>query len=84
MTRVPSKHHWRVEVEWEDSTVWQRGWEKIDEILENRDSVRCLSIGFVLADDKRGIVLAANVHGDEAAGVAMIPRRQIVKRKRLR
>lgn len=81
---VPKKHHWRVEVEWEDSTVWQRGWEKIDEVLENRDSVRCLSVGFVLADDERGLVLAAMIHGTEAAGIAMIPRSAIVSSRRLR
>lgn len=81
---IPKRHHWRIEVLWEDSTVWQRGWEKIDAVLEERDSVQCLSVGFVLADDKRGIVLAASVHGNEASGIAMIPRRQIVKKKRLR
>jgi hypothetical protein len=81
---VPSKKHWRVEVLWEDSTVWQKGWEKVDEILEERDSVRCLSVGFILADDKRGMVLAASIHGDEAAGISMIPRSAIVSSKRLR
>ena len=44
----------------------------------------CLSVGFVLADDKRGVVLGASVHNDEAAGITMIPKGQIVSRKRLR
>lgn len=81
---VPKKHHWRMEVEWEDTTVWHRGWEDIEDVLRERDKVQCLSVGFVLADDKLGIVLGASVHGNEVAGVTMIPRRQIIKRKRLR
>ena len=81
---VPKKHHARLEVLWEDSTVWHLGWEPISDILERRDMVRCLSVGFVLADDKRGVVLGASVHNDEAAGITMIPKGQIVSRKRLR
>lgn len=80
----PTNRHWRMEVLWEDSTAWQRGWEKVPDILDNRDAVRCLSVGFILADDQRGMVLAASVHGDEAAGIAMIPRSAIVSSKRLR
>jgi hypothetical protein len=73
-----------MEVEWEDSTVWHRGWEPIEDVLNERDVVRCLSVGFVLADDKQGIVLGASVHGGEVAGVTMIPKGQIIRRKRLR
>lgn len=75
---------WRVEVEWEDSQVIGGSWEPIPDLLERRESVRCHSIGYVLADDKRGIVLASSVNGSNAAGVTIIPRRQIVKRKRVR
>jgi hypothetical protein len=81
---TPKKHHWRMEVEWEDSSILREGWQEIGAVLERRDAVRCLSAGFVLADDKRGIVLASSVHGSEVAGVTMIPRRSIVKRRRLR
>ena len=75
---------WRVEVRWEDSTVMHGGWRNIEEVLERRDTVTCLSVGFVLADDKRGIVVAGSVHGNEACGIVVIPRSAIRKRKRLR
>lgn len=81
---TPKADHWRVEVQWDDSTILRDGWQAIDDVLQRRDAVRCLSVGFVLADDKRGIVLASSIHGSEAAGITMIPRRAIVKRKRLR
>jgi len=80
---IPSKKHWRAEVEWEDSVVLHEGWQPIADILARRRSVRCLSVGFVLADDRRGIALAASVHGSEAVGVTMIPRRAVVRRRRL-
>jgi hypothetical protein len=75
---------WRVEVEWQDSQVIGGSWEPIPDLLARRETVTCHSIGFVLADDKRGIVLASSVNGGNAAGVTIIPRRQIVKRRRLR
>lgn len=81
---TPTSKHWRVEVEWEDSTVLHEGWQPIGDILARRQAVKCMSVGFVLADDKQGVVLAASVHGNEAVGVTMIPRSAIKKRKRLR
>jgi hypothetical protein len=80
----PKKRHWRAEVEWEDSTILHEGWQEIAAVLKRRHAVRCLSVGIVIADDERGIALAASVHGSGVAGVTMIPRRAIVKRKRLR
>ena len=83
----PKRRHWRLEVEWEDSTLLHDGWEKIGDIIARRDSrkpTRCLSVGVVLADDNRGVVLAASVHGNEAAGVTIIPRSAVRKRRRLR
>jgi hypothetical protein len=73
-----------MEVLWEDSTIWHSGWEQVEDVLKDRKKVQCLSIGFVLADDKDGIVLGASVHGSEAAGITMIPRRQVLTKKRLR
>jgi hypothetical protein len=78
------KRPWRVEVEWQDSQVIGGSWEPIIDLLARRKTVRCRSVGFVLADDKRGIVLASSVNGANAAGVTIIPFRQIVKRRRLR
>lgn len=48
-----------------------------------KEVVACQSVGFVLADDKYGVVLAASIHGVEAAGVTIIPRSQIKRLKRL-
>ena len=75
---------WRVEVEWEDSTILQGGWEQISDILQRaKRAPRIRSVGFILADTERRLVIAASVHGSEAAGVTVIPRGQIVKVKRL-
>lgn len=85
---VPNSKHWRMEVEWVDSTLThQDGWVPIATVLsrrKRRDAVRCLSVGFVLADDDAGIVLAATVHGNEVAGITHIPIGAITRRKRLR
>lgn len=74
----------RMEVLWEDSSYISEGWRDVDSLLGDRDRVRCLSAGLVLADDQRGVVLASSVHGHEAAGVMMIPKSAIVRKKRLR
>lgn len=77
---------WRVEVHWDDSTIPHRGWQDVNETLSSRErrSTRCTSVGFLLADDDRGVVLAGSVHGGEAAGVVMIPRGAIVDVIRLK
>lgn len=77
---------WRLEVEWLDSYVELLGWTPIKRMVRNRRRLetRCVSVGFVLADDKRGVMLASSVHGCNATGVVVIPAGQIVKRRRLR
>ncbi len=75
---------WRTEVVWEDSQLVGGSWQPIDAILRLRKRVRCASVGYVLADDKHGIVLAASVNGGNATGITIIPARQIVRRRRLR
>lgn len=79
----PGSKHWRVEVEWQDSTLLHEGWTDIDDVLGRRGAVTCLSVGFVLADDRQGMVLAASVHAGQVAGVTMIPRKAIVSKRRL-
>lgn len=85
---VPTRNHWRMEVEWVDSTLThQEGWVPVRTVLARRarrDATRCLSVGFVLADDDAGMVLAATVHGNEVAGVTHIPRGAILTAKRMR
>lgn len=80
----PSKKHYRVEVEWMDSTILPGGWRTIGDALSSRKAVECNSVGFVLADDKKGVVVASCVHGNEVAGVTIIPRGQVKKVRRLR
>lgn len=79
-----TQNAWRVEVHWEDSTIPHRGWREVKEILADRKAVRCMSVGFVLADDEQGMVLTNSIHGSEAAGVVMIPRSAIRKVRKLR
>lgn len=81
------KKAWRMEVEWEDSKVSLWGWTPVENIVspaERRKVTHARSIGFVLADDKHGVVLAASVEGANATGVVYIPRSAIRKRRRLR
>jgi hypothetical protein len=70
-------------VDWLDSQVIGGSWEPITNLLARRKSVRCHSVGFVLADDERGIVLASSVNGANATGVTIIPARQITARRKL-
>jgi hypothetical protein len=76
---------WRLEVEWLDSYVELSSWTPIKQMVKNRRHLktRCVSVGFVLADDKRGVMLAGSVHEGNATGVIVIPASQIVKRRRL-
>lgn len=79
MSRLKKRHR-RLEVEWEDSVILTPGWHKINEALARRESaVVCTSIGVVLADDSLGLMIAASVHGNEAAGITVIPRSQVRK-----
>ena len=78
-----AKRLWRIEVEWQDSQVIGGSWEPVPDLLDRRESVVCHSVGFVLADDGRGIVLASSINGGNAAGVTIIPRRQIKRKWRL-
>jgi len=82
--RTNLKAAWRMEVVWEDATIFDGGWHTITESLANRDVVRCTSVGVVIADDKQGIVLASGVHGHNVAGVSVIPRGAIISTRRLR
>jgi len=75
---------WRLEVVWEDTTIFDGGWHTIEETLASRDIVRCTSVGIVIADDKRGIVLASGIHRHQAAGATVIPRGAIISVRRLR
>jgi hypothetical protein len=74
-----------LEVEWEDATALTGAWDEIGAVLskKGRSLVRVHSVGYVLADDKRVLILARSVHGTRVGGVAIIPHAAITKRRRL-
>jgi hypothetical protein len=76
----------RLEVTWYDAASLTGAWDDLEAVLskEGRSLVRVRSMGYVLADDKRVLILAGSVHGKRVGGVTLIPRKSIVKRKRLR
>jgi hypothetical protein len=75
---------WRVEVTWEDCSIASGGWRPIRKHIARRKRVICHTVGYILAHDKRGMVLASSVNGWRAFGVVHIPASQIVKCRRLR
>ena len=80
-----ARRGWRMEVEWRDSVQLAHGeWFPSSEVQRRRKNDRCYSAGFVLADDKRGIVIASSIHCGEACGAIAIPRGAISKKRRLR
>jgi hypothetical protein len=84
MSRMHPEAH-RVEVEWEDSTLLPDGWMAHREVMQRRKrAVRCLSVGLLIADDKLGVTLASSAHGNDLAGVTVIPRSQVRRTRRLR
>ena len=79
-----SKKRWKpktpyrlVMVEWEDSQRPLSPWQWVDEFTLP-DSVRCVSVGFLVAETKEAIALAPNL-GDidcdrtQACGIIRIP-----------
>jgi hypothetical protein len=79
------KKLWRYEVEWVDSHHVLTGWAPVSAYLKHRNP-RMVSVGFILADDKKGIVLAGSCDfgTGNALGVIAIPAGAILKRRRLR
>lgn len=75
---------WRVEVTWEDSTMDRGGWRGIRSAKRVRGRTACTSVGLLLRNDKRFVIVATTVHGGEVAGVATIPRSAVRKVRRLR
>lgn len=70
-----------VRVEWEDSARPIPAWQWIDD-YELPETVRCLSVGYLIADQKGAIAIAPNL-GDleqdciQASGIIRIPRSAI-------
>lgn len=73
-----------VEVIWDDCLLFTGGWEAHDAVMRQRKRIRQRSVGYILADDKRGIMLAAALsQGGNVFGAHVIPAGQIVKKRRL-
>lgn len=74
-----------VEIVWDDSLLFTGGWEAHTAVMRQRRRIRQRSVGYVLADDKAGIVLVAALsQGGNVFGAHVIPAAQIISRRRLR
>ena len=74
----------KLEVTWQDAAALNGPWDDLDAVLKDRAPVLVHSVGYVLASDRRVLVLARSIHGTRVGGVSIIPKRAIVKRRRLR
>ena len=73
-----------IEVIWDDCLLFTGGWQSHKAVMRQRRRIRQRSIGYVLADDKHGIMLAGSLsQGGNVFGALMIPASQIVKKRRL-
>lgn len=84
MTKVKSKYK-IVKVEWEDSRQPQGNWQQIS-YLEDTEVCKCTSVGYLVYDDKKVIILAPNIaelSGEDlqVAGTIRIPARCVISRK---
>lgn len=74
-----------MEVVWSDCQLFVGGWEPHREVMGRRSFVRQRSVGYILADDKRGVVLASSLsQGGNVFGVVNIPASQVLSRKRVK
>lgn len=74
-----------VEVVWDDCLLFTGGWESHADVMRQVRRIRQRSIGYVLRDDKHGIVLTAALsQGGNVFGTHVIPRAQIVSRRTLK
>ena len=73
-----------VEITWDDCQFVIYGWMTREAAMTHRGRVRQRSAGYVLRDDRRGIVLASSLSADgDVAQIVIIPAAQIVRRRRL-
>ena len=88
MSKVPKRFRAPVpvlEVVWLDCQLQTGGWESHRATMRGRGRIFQRSVGYVLADDKKGVMLANSLsQGGNVYGVATIPAAQIVSRRRVR
>jgi hypothetical protein len=72
-------------VEWEDARGVHQEWTDLEE-LKAQDTCRCHSVGRLLRENKKEIVLVPHWYDDPASGCGemAIPKGAIKKRKKLR
>lgn len=88
MSKVPRNYLKKLpllEIVWTDSQLSTGGWESHSETMRGRGRIYQRSIGYMLADDKHGVMLAGSLsQGSNVHGVVTIPASQIVKRRKVR
>ncbi len=73
-----------VEVIWFDCLLFTGGWERHADVMRQRRQIRQRSVGYILADDRAGILLTGSLsQGGNVFGTLMIPRAQIKRVRRL-
>lgn len=74
-----------VEVIWADCLLFTGGWEAHSDVMRQVRKIRQRSVGYVLRDDKRGIVLTESLsQGGNVFGTCVIPAAQIISRRTLK
>jgi len=64
-----------VRVKWIDATT-DSGWIDID-TAKNYKPIQCETVGYLLKDDEKYIVVASTVSGDQCNGIISIPKKWI-------
>jgi hypothetical protein len=75
-----------LEVVWSDCQfLGLTGWEAYENVMRDRSKILQRTVGYVLADDKKGIMLTGTLSQfGNVYGTVNIPRSQIKKVRRLR
>jgi hypothetical protein len=74
-----------VEVIWADCLLFTGGWEAHADVMRQVRDIRQRSVGYILQDNKRGIVLTAALsQAGNVFGTQVIPAAQIISRRKLR
>lgn len=73
------------EVVWADCLLFTGGWESHGDVMRQVRKIKQRSVGYVLRDDKHGIVLTESLsQGGNVFGTVVIPAAQIISRRKLR
>lgn len=85
MTRKFDRRLPIVEVIWADCLLFTGGWEAHSDVMRQRRKIKQRSVGYVLADDKAGVMLTESLsQGGNVYGTVVIPAAQIISRRTLR